>query len=68
MSDKDKAEEGIHVHQFTLKLSADNGEVFGQVVKFGDKCDQVTLKIVMNLTSHIVLTLTTYHKFFYPLN
>ena len=42
---KDKAaaasEEGISVHQFSLKLSSDNGEVFGQVVKYGGKCDQV---------------------------
>ena len=43
MKDKEAAasEEGISVHQFGLKLSADNGEVFGQVVKYGDKCDQV---------------------------
>ena len=43
MQDKEAAasEEGISVHQFSLKLSADNGEVFGQVVKYGDKCDQV---------------------------
>ena len=43
MKDKTAAasEEGIRVHQFNLKLSTDSGEVFGQVVKYGDKCDQV---------------------------
>ena len=59
----DKAEEGIRVHQFTLKLSADNGEVFGQVIRFGDQCDQVIVK----LTSLIVLISTTYLQFSNPL-
>ena len=37
----EEAQKGISVHQFSLELSADSGVVFGQVVKYGEQCDQV---------------------------